>query len=106
VQFFFGGNLRDRVELHGDVSSELGVQYESLAVGLHDLAAQAIAIFQSDLIGEYYRRYSQQHDESDELVFAQHCLPPNSRVKKHSSDAGLPIKDGKSRQGNGKIKAG
>src|SRR5258706_4009587 len=95
VQLFIGGDLRDRIELQRNVSRELRVQDQRLAIGLHDLAAQVIPVFQSDLIGEHCRRNSQQHDESDKLILTQHCLPPNSRVKSQSSDAGLPVKDGK-----------
>ena len=44
MQFFLGGDLSDRRKLHSNVSRELGVQHESLAVGLHDRTGQVVTI--------------------------------------------------------------
>src|SRR5580704_18944814 len=72
VQLLIGGDFCNGSEVDGDVSGEVGVQQKRPAVRLHDLAAQVIAIFQRDLIGENGGRQSQKRGEKNQLVFRQH----------------------------------
>ena len=52
VQRLFALDLLNRVKLDGDISRRVGVQQQRLAVGLDDRARKAIAVLQSDLIGQ------------------------------------------------------
>src|ERR1700733_2442512 len=73
MQLFFRRNLCDRSEIDGDVPRKVCMQHQSLAVGLHDLAAQMVTVFQGDLIGVYRRHECQAQNGDSRYAFTQHC---------------------------------
>src|ERR1700733_11212435 len=73
MQLFFRRNLCDRSEIDGDVPRKVCMQHQSLTIGLHDLAAQMVTVFQGDLIGVYRRHECQAQNGENRYAFTQHC---------------------------------
>jgi hypothetical protein len=52
MKFRVGFDFLDRVEFQGYVAGRVSVQYQFFAVGFDDGSGEAVAIFQSDLVGK------------------------------------------------------